>query len=231
MRCSGPDESLCNFGVCKPGLKPKQSCEFGHWERNFRSVFFLGKYVKMVSICFNKGHPRIWNTAPTICICKRISHSLCHVDFLLQELTQANDDLVLRLDGLREEFTRIHTKLHLATTHSSGKENMNQRFERRYWSLLVDFYVYVFCILETYQGKMSTWQLAVNYTSARPGLWHTSRTLRSKGKMCSKLWINGSQLLMLITHSKLSERFVQVELEQHLLESQDWKQKVSNVLK
>ena len=64
MRCSGPDESLCNFGVCKPGLKPKQSCEFGHWERNFRSVFFLGKYVKMVSICFNKGHPRIWNTAP-----------------------------------------------------------------------------------------------------------------------------------------------------------------------
>ena len=28
-----------------------------------------------------------------------------------QELTQANEELVLRLDGLREEFTRIHTKL------------------------------------------------------------------------------------------------------------------------
>lgn len=28
-----------------------------------------------------------------------------------QELTQANEELVLRLDRLREEFTRIHTKL------------------------------------------------------------------------------------------------------------------------
>lgn len=62
-----------------------------------------------------------------------------------QELTQANEELVLRLDGLREEFTRIHTKLqneHLAISsqlhkcqveleqHLAESQELEQRLNR-----------------------------------------------------------------------------------------------------
>lgn len=184
------------------------AAQFSFWE----------KYGNMVSICFNSAKNLHLQTPFTFVVSHWFSVAGAHPG-------------EWRFGAaIRWTSWRIHTDSHeIASCHDPlqwERKHESEVLERRYWSFLVDFCVYVFCIWETYQGKMSTWQLAVNYTSARPGLWHTSRALRSKGKMCSKLWFIGSQLLML----KLSERFVQVELEQHFIESQDWKQKVSKVL-